>query len=126
MEGKERGRDAGRAKGMHEILGRYNAPLSCSMFMRVSCVAWRIQRCIGALLGLICEFTIVNMRKDPEAKRAVLRAISRGLLTVPEAAQLAGVSRQLIHRWCASRGMSTSRARASKNIKLWRRLLDEK
>jgi len=123
---EECARDAGRAKGMHEILGHNNAPLSCSMFMRVSCVSWRVRSYLGALLGLICEFTIVNMRKDPEAKRAALRAISRGLLTVPEVAQLAGVSRQLIHRWCGSRGLSTSRARAAKNVKLWRKLLDEK
>lgn len=66
------------------------------------------------------------MNKDPEAKRAVLLAISRGLLTVPEAAQLAGVSRHLIRRWCGSRGMSVDRARRARNVKIWRRLLNER
>lgn len=73
-----------------------------------------------------CEFTFVNMRKDPEAKRAVLLAISRGLFTVPELAQLAGVSRHLIRRWCRSRGMIVDRARKARNVKIWRRLLDER
>lgn len=80
----------------------------------------------GALICRIFEFTFVNMMKDPEAKRAVLLAISRGLLTVPEAAQLAGVSRHLIRRWCASRRMSVDRARRERNVKIWRRLLNER
>lgn len=73
-----------------------------------------------------CEFTFVNMRKDPEAKRAVLLLISRGLATVPEAAQLAGVSRHLIRRWCGARGMSVDRARKQRLTRMWRRLLDER
>jgi hypothetical protein len=78
------------------------------------------------LLWAKCEFTFVNMMKDPDAKRAVLLAISRGLLTVPEAAQLAGVSRHLIRRWCATRGLSVDRARKARNVRLWRRLLAER
>jgi hypothetical protein len=78
----------------------------------------------GALQLIKCEFTFVNMRKDPDARRAVLLAISRGLLTVPEAAQLAGVSRHLIRRWCGSRGISVDRARRERNVRLWRRMLD--
>jgi transposase-like protein len=66
------------------------------------------------------------MRKDPEAKRAVLLAISMGLMTVPEAAQHAGVSRHLIRRWCASRGMSVDQARKQRLVKIWRRLLNER
>lgn len=66
------------------------------------------------------------MRKDPEARRAVLLLISRGLATVPEAAQLAGVSRHLIRRWCASRGMSVDRARKARLVKAWRRALAER
>lgn len=66
------------------------------------------------------------MRKDPEAKRAVLLMISRGQATVPEAAQLAGVSRHLIRRWCASRGMSVDRARKARLVRIWRKALLER
>lgn len=66
------------------------------------------------------------MRKDPEARRAVLLLISRGMITVPEAAQLAGVSRQLIYGWCKSRRMSVDRARKAKIVKLWRRAIMER
>lgn len=68
----------------------------------------------------------MNMRKDPEARRAVLLLISRGHASVPEAAQLAGVSRHLIRRWCGSRGMSVDRARKAKLVRLWRKALVER
>jgi transposase-like protein len=66
------------------------------------------------------------MKKDPEAKRAVLLLIARGQATVPEVAQLAGVSRHLIRRWCASRGMSVDRARKAKLVRIWRKALSER
>lgn len=74
----------------------------------------------------IPEFTFVHMRKDPEAQRAVLKMIQRGQATVPELAQLAGVSRHLIRRWCGSRGISVDRARKARLAKIWRRVLDER
>lgn len=77
-------------------------------------------------MGVKCEFTFVNMKKDPEARRAVLLLIQRGMATVPEAAQLAGVSRHLIRRWCASRGISVDRARKARLVKLWRGALNER
>jgi transposase-like protein len=80
----------------------------------------------GALTGAKCEFTFVNMKKDPEARRAVLLMISRGQASVPELAQLAGVSRHLIRRWCASRGISVDRARKARLVKAWRRTLTER
>jgi predicted HTH domain antitoxin len=64
------------------------------------------------------------MRKDPEARRAVVLLISRGMITVPEAAQLAGVSRQLVRAWCRTRKVSLDRARKARIAKLWRRALE--
>ena len=63
------------------------------------------------------------IRKDPEAKRAVLRLIVRGAITVPEAAQLAGVSRQLVHAWCKAEDIIPQRARQAVIAKAWRRTL---
>ena len=71
-------------------------------------------------------FYVRKMAVDPEARRAVLLLISRGMVTVPEAAQLAGVSRQLIRAWCKSRRMSLDRARKAKIAQAWRRALNER
>jgi len=68
-------------------------------------------------------FYVRKMRKDPEARRAVLMMIKRGMVTVPEAARLAGVSRQLIRSWCKADGVSVDRARLLLLTKQWRRLL---
>jgi hypothetical protein len=81
---------------------------------------------LGALICPIAIFTIVNMRKDPEARRAVLLLISRGMITVGEARLLAGVSRQLIHMWCRSKGIVPGKARGAKVTNWWRKALDEK
>lgn len=70
-------------------------------------------------------FTFVKISGHLEAQRAVLRLISRGLVTVPEAAQLAGVSRHLIRAWCKSRGMSVDRARHTRISREWRKALSE-
>ncbi len=88
-------------------------------FLHLWCWCW----CVDVLKML---FYVRQMRKDPEAKRAVLLLISRGMITVPEAAQLAGVSRQLIHAWCGSHRIVPTRARQAKITKAWRRALAER
>ena len=65
------------------------------------------------------NFTFVKLSSHPEAQRAVIRLIARGMVTVPEAAQLAGVSRHLIRAWCKSRGMSVDRARRIRIAREW-------
>lgn len=85
------------------LLGFFDRPVQC-----------------GAGHSEMSIFTFVKIRKDPEARRAVLLLISRGMVTVPEAAQLAGVSRQLVRAWCKSRRMSVDRARKARIAKLWR------
>jgi hypothetical protein len=105
---------------------KINAPFATSMFMRVSCILVVVtpaRRCVDPVDLLFYER---KMRKDPEAKRAVLLLIARGMITVPEAAQLAGVSRQLIHAWCGSKRMSTTRARQAKITRAWRKALMER
>lgn len=123
LQKEKSARNAGRARDDMASVENYQRTVQMPIFNG------RFSHCeveTGTLIRSKCEFTFVNMRKDPEARRAVLLAISRGLLTVPEAAQLAGVSRQLIRRWCGSRGISVDRARKARNVRLWRRLLNER
>lgn len=54
------------------------------------------------------------IRKDPVARRAVVTLLIRGLITVPEAARLAGVSRRLVSYWLG-------RARARALARRWTR-----
>lgn len=57
--------------------------------------------------------------KDDEARRAVVRLLSKGLITIPEATRLSGVSRQLVHHW--ARRINAKRVRAMILAKLWRK-----
>lgn len=71
------------------------------------------------------NFTFVKVSAHPEAQRAVLRLISRGLVTIPEAAQLAGVSRHLIRAWCKSRKIKPGQARQVRIAREWRKVMAE-
>jgi len=64
------------------------------------------------------------MLKDPEARRAVLTLIRRGQVTVPEAAQLAGVSRQLIRHWCRQARVVIGKSRKAVITKQWRKVMN--
>ena len=66
------------------------------------------------------------MQKDPDARRAALKLISRGLITVPEAARLAGVSRQLVRAWCIADGIKIGRARDTRIAMEWRKVMRER
>lgn len=59
--------------------------------------------------------------KDPDARRAALALLRRGLITVPEAAQMAGVSRQLVRHWCQRSGIDWAQIRSAALAKRWRR-----
>lgn len=56
---------------------------------------------------------------DPSTKAAVLKLLRRGLITVPEAAKVSGLSRQILHHWV--RGEDLAGAREAYLAKLWRR-----
>jgi hypothetical protein len=71
------------------------------------------------------HFTFVKISGHLEAQRAALRLIARGMITVPEAAQLAGVSRHLIRAWCKSRKISMDRARKARIARLWHKAMSE-
>lgn len=79
-----------------------------------------------ALWVRMCYLTNVKLCKDPEARRAVLLLLSRGALTVPEAAQLAGVSRHLVFAWCRAAGVVPTKARQALITKVWRRTLQQR
>lgn len=60
---------------------------------------------------------------DPDARRAAAALLQRGTLTVPEAAALAGVSRQVVRYWCKAAGIEIGQARAAVVAKAWRKAL---
>lgn len=65
--------------------------------------------------------TGLNTTKDAEARAAVIALVRRGLASPAEAAQLAGVSRQVVNYWI--RGMDWRKARAAVLAVAWRRLI---
>ena len=59
------------------------------------------------------------MMKDLQARRAAVAMLAKGLMTVPEVAALAGVSRQLVRHW--ARHLRWAAIREHRNAKLWRK-----
>ena len=62
--------------------------------------------------------------KDPDAKRAAIALLSKGLISKSEAADLAGVSRQLVQHW--ARDIPIDKARNTILGKLWRQEMRRK
>jgi hypothetical protein len=62
---------------------------------------------------------------DAETKRAVLTMIRRGWVSVPEAAKLAGVQRQLVRYWCRRARIVPERARNAVIARRWRKVMNE-
>jgi DNA-binding XRE family transcriptional regulator len=62
-----------------------------------------------------------NTTKDPAAKRAAIDLLRRGLITKSEAAELAGVSRQLIQHW--AKDVRVDENRQTVITRLWRKAL---
>lgn len=60
---------------------------------------------------------------DPEAKRAALGLLARGMVTIAEAAEHAGVSRQLMHHWVRRAGVDWRRIRQARRATWWRKEL---
>lgn len=56
---------------------------------------------------------------DPDARRAVVLLMRRGLVTLPEAARLAGVSRPVVRYWCKVAGIEIGKARNAAITKAW-------
>lgn len=58
---------------------------------------------------------------DPEARRAALTLLAQGQVTLSEAAELAGVSRQLVRYWANVAKLDWRKARSAYLAKLWRK-----
>lgn len=58
---------------------------------------------------------------DPEARRAAIAMLARGLLTPSEAAELGGVSRQLMRYWIKAARVDWLRIRKARNARNWRK-----
>lgn len=65
-------------------------------------------------------FMIVKML-DREARRCVVAGVARGLITIPEAAMLAGVSHQVVRYWC--RRINWKRVRHRRISDWWTRAM---
>lgn len=61
------------------------------------------------------------MEKDAEARRIVVALMKAGLVTLPEAAQLAGVSRHLVRYWCKRADVEWKRVRTARIGMMWRK-----
>ena len=61
--------------------------------------------------------------KDNDAKRAAQSLLARGLITIPEAMRLAGVSRFTICRWVKGSRAAYAKDRNAVIARLWRKEL---
>lgn len=61
------------------------------------------------------------MEKDEEARSAALGLIARGLITPGQAAELAGVSRQLVHYWLKKHDIRWQATHDARLAKMWRK-----
>lgn len=61
------------------------------------------------------------MEKDDEARSAALGLLARGMITPGQAAELAGVSRQLVRYWLQHAGIDWRRAWSRRQASMWRR-----
>jgi predicted HTH domain antitoxin len=61
------------------------------------------------------------MEHDEATRRAAIALLSRGDITAPEAAKLAGVSRQLMAHWIKRAGVDWRRIRDARLLKAWRK-----
>ena len=70
------------------------------------------------------QMTKDDTTKDQTAKNVALILLSKGLITMPEATKLAGVSRQLMRHW--AKDIPWERNRDAVVAKLWRAAIKRK
>jgi len=61
------------------------------------------------------------VEKDDEARSAALTLLARGMITPGQAAELAGVSRQLVAYWLKHAAIDWRRAWSRRQASMWRR-----
>jgi hypothetical protein len=64
------------------------------------------------------------VEKDDEARSAALSLLARGMITPGHAAELAGVSRQLVAYWIKHAAIDWRRAWDRRQASMWRREID--
>ena len=62
-----------------------------------------------------------QVEKDDEGRSAALALLARGMITPGQAADLAGVSRQLVAYWLKHAGIDWRRAWDRRQASMWRR-----
>jgi predicted HTH domain antitoxin len=62
-----------------------------------------------------------KVETDDEARSAALALLARGMITPGQAAELAGVSRQLVAYWLRQAGVDWRRAWSRRTAGMWRR-----
>lgn len=62
-----------------------------------------------------------KVEKDDEARSAALSLLARGMITPGQAAELAGVSRQLVAYWLKHAAIDWKRAWTRRQASMWRR-----
>lgn len=62
-----------------------------------------------------------KVEKDDEARSAALALLARGMITPGQAADLAGVSRQLVAYWLKHAAIDWKRAWTRRQASMWRR-----
>jgi hypothetical protein len=67
-----------------------------------------------------------DTRKDEDAHRAAMALLREGLVNPSEAADLAGVSRQLVRHWLMAAGIDWRKQRDAYLTKHWRREINRK
>jgi DNA invertase Pin-like site-specific DNA recombinase len=60
---------------------------------------------------------------DPEARRAALALLSKGIGSPSEIADLAGVSRQVVEQWAERAGVDWRKVKRANLTKAWRKAM---
>lgn len=90
----------------------------CRGFLRV----WRVEGIgLGTLRWPDRSLYARKVEKDDEARSAALSLLSKGMITPGQAADLAGVSRQLVRYWLKHACIDWRRAWARRQAGMWRR-----
>ena len=89
-------------------------PLNCLNPGSLLCEAARLARSKQQLY--VCK-----VEKDDEARSAALTLLARGMITPSQAAELAGVSRQLVRYWLETAGIDWRRAFDRRQATMWRK-----
>lgn len=66
-------------------------------------------------------FYVCKVEKDEIGRNAAVSLLGRGMITPSQAAELAGVSRQLVHYWLKHAGVDWQRAWSRRQARMWRR-----